>query len=426
MADAKPRFFLGMIDICGVYRSLELALREAGYDAYFLNMGREHRALTRREPLIPRLYIFLRKHVLTNEYRDSKLPAVLEHAIGRVATSILLLWICVKFDVIMLKSGLGMTQSCRDLAWLRRRGKIIVCSFHGSDSRPSYLTPISNKTASSIYSIGAQRKKRLIERGQYADYIIDSPASAHWQPKDCCIRQVIFSPAPLFAFPDAPERAPNGGPLRVLHCPNDPQLKGTAIIRREIERLIEDGHSIDYVEIQGESNERVIRELQKADLVVDELYSDNYGGILALEALTAGVPVIVCGFAKKSLDQTVPDWARVPTHYCRPQDLGHMICKLVEDPEFRRKSSRISRAFAREILGPKAVAERLARLVEGRAPADWFFDPAMIRYSCGAAGPCEEVHVSIRAVLDVYGAEGLLLDDKPALRDFIVQQALHC
>ena len=403
-----------------------MALREAGYDAYFLNLGDEHRAMSRREPIIPRIYIYAHRQVISGDSSTSKIHPVLKNAIGRLVTGILLLWIYVKFDVVIFKSGIGLTQSGRELAWLKRRGKIVVCTYHGSDSRPPYLAPAGGLSASKLYSVGVQRKRTLTQAGQYANYIIDSPASAHWQPKNCCIRQVIFSPAPLSAFPDDPMKAHEGARVRILHCPSNPQLKGTSIIRREIQALVADGHDIDYVEIQGESNERVLEALQTTDLVVDELYSDNYGGILALEALTAGVPVIVCGFAQDVLDQTVPGWARFPTHYCKPEDLGPMIRKLVEDPELRQRSSQISRKFARETLGSKAVAERLVRLVEGRAPEHWFLDPASIRYSCGAAGSCEEVHSSIRAVLDDYGAEGLLLDDKPAVRDFIVQQASRC
>lgn len=415
-----------MIDICGVYRSLELALREAGYPAYFLNVGNEHRVIARREPIIPRLYIFVRTRVLSNESRKSKLHPVIQNTIGRLITGVLLVWIYINFDVILLKSGLGLTESGNDLAWLRRRGKKIICSFHGSDSRPPYLLPNFDEPVSSLCMRSTQLKRALIHGVQHADYVIDSPASAHWQPKICCLRQVIFSPAPLFAFPATPKKKQNLGPLRVLHCPSSPELKGTAIIRQEIATLIEGGHDIEFIEIQGQSSERVIEELQRADLVVDELYSDNYGGIFALEAMTAGVPVVVCGFAKKTLDQAVPNWAHAPTNYSRPEELGEVLRRLIENPGLRQELSQKSWEFARKVLGPTAVAERLVRLVEGKAPPDWFFDPATIRYSCGAAGTCNDIHDSVRAVLDARGADGLLLDDKPELRDFIIQQVSKC
>lgn len=415
-----------MIDICGVYRSLEWALLESGYPAYFLNLGNEHRVLGRREPLVPRLYIFVRKQVLSNESRHSKLHPLIQNMIGRLVTGVLLVWIYINFDVILLKSGLGLTESGNDLAWLKRRGKKIVCSFHGSDSRPPYLVPNFDEPVSSLFLRSTNLKQALTHGVRHADYVIDSPASAHWQPTTCCLRQVIFSPAPLFAFPASTRRKRSSGRLRVLHCPSSPELKGTAIIRREIERLIESGHDIEFVEIQGQSSERVIEELQSADLVVDELYSDNYGGIFALEAMTAGVPVIVCGYAKETLDRAVPDWAHAPTFYSRPEELGEVLRRLIESPSLRRKLSQKSWEFAREVLGPTAIAERLVRLVEGEAPQDWFFDPATIRYSCGAAGTCNDIHNSVRAILDARGVDGLMLNDKPALRDYILQQVSKC
>ena len=125
----RPRIFLGLLDICGVYRSLEIALTDLGFDAYFLNLGREHRPVVRRESVPARAY----KYWIHQSVAPTGVICLLPPAIRRLMLklSILLLvgWISWRFDVVLLKSGGTLTSSGAEIAWLKRRGKTVVFSF---------------------------------------------------------------------------------------------------------------------------------------------------------------------------------------------------------------------------------------------------------------------------------------------------------
>ena len=72
-----------------------------------------------------------------------------------------------------------------------------------------------------------------------------------------------------------------------MHAPSDPRAKGTAFIRRAAELV--DG--IDYRELTGRSHAQVLRALEHADLVIDQLcFGSN--GVLAMEAMSMAKPVV--------------------------------------------------------------------------------------------------------------------------------------
>lgn len=422
----RPRVFLGLMDIAGVYRSLELALHEAGVDAYFLNLGNELRPIERKESIPGRIYKYWIRQSGTPTGAGKLIPSIIRQSMLKLSILLLVGWIYCKFDVILLKSGNTLTTSGAEIAWLKRRGKVIVFSFHGSDSRPRYLNATDKPTGQiDVFCHDlAERHKQLVTKAQLADYIIDSPTSAHWQPKQCCLRQVIFTPAPQFAFPSSKKTESTGeSRLRIVHCPSDPVLKGTEAIRAVVRRLQDEGRDIDYVELINVPNGRVIEELMNADLAIDQLYSDNYGGIFALEAMTAGTPVIVGGYAKEQLDRFVPKWARAPTSYTHPDGLYDMVRELVDNPVARKAQSVAVRRYISEVVAPIESARRFIQLVTGEAPAEWFFNPKDIRYTCGAAGPDRKAHQNIRAVIEAKGTAALFVDDKPELRDVLAETA---
>ena len=249
----NPRVFLGLIDICGVYRSMELALRELGLSAYFLNTGNEHRSIVRREALAPRFYLYWLRRAQSPAGLARVLPPMGRRLMLKLSILLMIGWIYLKFDALLLKSGTSFTASGSELAWLKRRGKIIVYSYHGSDSRPGFLRATDLKPKELDKKTLARNHEGLVRRSAFADYIIDSPTSAHWQPKRCCLRQAIFTPAPRYAMPDAREREGAGGAVRIFHCPSDPELKGTDVIRQTVLELQEEGRAIDYVELMGGS-----------------------------------------------------------------------------------------------------------------------------------------------------------------------------
>lgn len=416
------RFFLGYIDICGVYRSIEMALNRVGARACFLNLGNEHRPLAKPQPIFLQLFKWYYVKFCGSEtlVRVSGIRQYLVTAVLKLLIVLLITWIAFRFDVVVIKSGELLTRSGKELRFLKWLGKIIIVSYHGSDARPFYLNGVRQaETSLQTQLIEMRRRKdRYLLCASLADFLIDSPATAQLQSTQCCMRQVIGNPAPIEAFQSISEMASHHqhAKLRILHAPSLPKVKGTDVIRSVVKRLQEAGYDFDYVEVTNLPNSAVLEEIMNCDIMIDELYSDNYGGIAALEALTAGKPVVVCGYAKEELDRFVPDWARAPTLYCHPSRLEDVLVHLLEDASFRERQQMMGKRFVDGIANPDRVAERLIQLAAGEAPENWFFDPTAIRYVQGAAGPESNVRANIQALVKLNGEGSLLLDDKPQLK----------
>lgn len=421
----KIRFFLGFTDICGVYRSYEHALHQAGASAYFLNLGNELRERpSSSDFLIPRIFRqYYQKIQMATEQTGKSAPKF-QLLVYKILLLALVFWIAFKFDVVMIKSAGNLSEKRWEIRILKRLGKTIIFTFHGSDSRPFYLNSFRHpdRIQQSLADL-ARLKEYLAISAELADYIIDSPTSAHLHVKQCCLRQVIFNPAPVSAFANKKLACKENRRLKLLHLPSAPKLKGTDLIRKAISSLKEKGYEFDYTELTNVPNEVVIDELLATDIVVDELYSDNYAGIFALEGLMAKKVVVVCGYALDHLNRFVPEWARAPSAYGNPDDLVTILEKLLNDSAARESYRLRAQNYINEIANPTKAAERLIALASGQAPETWFFDPADIRYSGGATAPLAKVHAGIREIHAQFGSDVFMLNDKPKLKEFILKEA---
>lgn len=79
--------------------------------------------------------------------------------------------------------------------------------------------------------------------------------------------------------------------LRILHAPNHRNLKGTSRIEEAVTSLRSKGLDIELTLLSGVPQQKVLAEIGKHDLVVDQLVVGWYAQF-ALEALVSGVPTI--------------------------------------------------------------------------------------------------------------------------------------
>jgi hypothetical protein len=81
-------------------------------------------------------------------------------------------------------------------------------------------------------------------------------------------------------------------PLRVVHAPSYPALKGTPIVRSVIKQLKNEGYDFQYIELTHVSNEVVIQELNRSHIVLNQFYT-LITGIFGLEAMATGNAVLM-------------------------------------------------------------------------------------------------------------------------------------
>lgn len=424
----NPRVFLGLLDICGVYRSLEEGFKTSGIDACFVNVGKEHRQSSVQYNWIVRAYIFasnLNTSVL--ERPTGTIMRLLVLLYSYYATMLMIVWITFRFDILIFKSGLSFSETKWDMRWFKFIGKKIVVSYHGSDSRPAYLhaKPVNwqgnDEAFFDFLNVQSREQKRQTKLAStYADLVVDSPASAHFQSGRVLLRQAIFNPVPNSIIRQKNNRMVEANAFRILHAPSDASLKGTEIIRNVIEELQLLGFNIDYRELVGVSNSEVLRSIGEADLVIDELYSDNYGGIFALEALAAQTPVIVGGYAHAVLDKFTSPWMRAPTIYIDPCKLKETLVQYLNDPSLLETYRQEAFDYTQNRFSSMATATRLLRAVKNDAPPDWFFNPDKIDYVLGATAPKEKIIQNIRKMVKINGPSSLQLDEKAELRLLIL------
>jgi hypothetical protein len=81
-------------------------------------------------------------------------------------------------------------------------------------------------------------------------------------------------------------------PLRILHAPSNPVVKGTPLVRCVIRQLKEEGYDFQYIELIGVPNETVIMELKQSHIVLNQFYL-LLPGIFGLEAMATGNAVLM-------------------------------------------------------------------------------------------------------------------------------------
>lgn len=80
-------------------------------------------------------------------------------------------------------------------------------------------------------------------------------------------------------------------PMRVLHAPNHRNIKGTSHILKAIDELKASGLEIELVLIEKQPNAKVIEEIRKCDLVIDQIVIGWYA-MFSIEAMAQCKPVI--------------------------------------------------------------------------------------------------------------------------------------
>ncbi|MBV9411683.1 MAG: hypothetical protein JO148_08805 [Acidimicrobiia bacterium] len=420
--ERRPRrVFLGLVEVAGYYRNLRDGLEALGVECLFVDLsGNPFDYQSGRQPvgirMLERLAVWKAR---------TRGPVRLALALMLSALKVpLLLWAAARFDTFVF--GYRSTfLGYRELPWLRRLGKKIVYCFQGSDARPAYLdgsvmAPEHGRSIADCLHEVRRTRRALAHIERHADAIISHSPYAQFQRRPFVAWLAIGIPTPPVGGATTPGPLGKGGATRILHAPSHAAAKGTDEIRRLIARAEAAGHRLEYTEIMGQPNAVVKRELQRTDLVFDQLYSDTPMAGLASEAAGAGVPALVGGYESASIVAAAPEGRLPPTVYCDPDSTYEALVALVGDAGRRAEIGAAARTFVDEQWAVLAVAKRWLRIVEGDVPNSWLVDPQTIRHVHGVGMSEDRTRKLIRDVISEGGESALGLDDKPELRDALV------
>ena len=420
----RPRVFIGLTEVAGYYRNLEVGFREIGVDAKFfefsanpLRYGSEVRpGTTGASTELPRLHP---KRVLRGLWtRATRGPTRFARAMA------FFLWGLVRYDAFIFY-GLDSFLWYRDLPILKAFGKTVIYVFNGSDHRPPYLNgkfvrEVGQHQRGWLHDETLRVKRRIERVERHADAIVALSASAQFHTRPflhfLAIGLPNRPPRSLGSVENKPDR------VQVLHCPTNREAKGSDEIRSLVEGLISSGRPVDYVELTGVPNSEVLAAIGESSFVVDEMYSDTPMAGFAAEAAWQGKAAIVSGLYANEVDHDLPLELIPPTLFVRPEEIGRAIERAL-DPELRDDVGRKARAYVEERWRPADVANRFIAIIDGLTPSEWWYQPERLRYFGGWGMTESMVRDGIRTILAEGGTSALHLDHHPALRQAVVEFA---
>ncbi len=269
-------------------------------------------------------------------------------------------------------------------------------------------------------------RRNVDERCRWADHVIVNPLSAHFHSGPCIVVQCLGAFVDnnrLEYLKNSTYTPRNNRRIRIFHGPSLAEVKGSSVFREVVERLRLKGYPIDYVELSGVPNTEILNEIAQSDIVLDELYSDTFGGSFAMEGAMLGKPVVTGGYGLDELTRFVSKEYSAPVNYCHPKDVEAEIERLVADKDYRLDCGRRLNEYYLKHANSKSAARKLIQIVSGDVPQTWLFDPRDVRYVGGFGGEEGLVRRCIRYILDSGGPSALCIDDKPLTRDALIRFA---
>ena len=426
----KPRVFLGLLELAGYYSGLRRGLAEIGIDCVHVALDRtvidRYNRGKKCHWILKIADLFVLIQSLTRKSRIAR--GLTDRFLAPVVKLMVFLWAIMRYDVFVFGFATSFFD-LRDLPVLKLLRKKIIFVFHGSDSRPAYISGnfvhqlTGPSVAACIQTVLEQKRKiRIIEHYAYA--CINGSTNSHFHERPFINHNYIGIPV-HFEMPVRSEGEAESGlrAFRVLHAPSKPIPKGTPEIRAAISLLQAKGHEIELREITDRPNEEVIAAFQWCDLVVDQVYSDLPFAGFASEAAFAGKPVVVGSYAQAEFVLLAEKIGMPTALFIRPEALENTIERLIVDHDFRDKCAAEAREFIRGYWSPAAVAGRFLSVIDGETPAEWWFDPKNLRYLHGWGAPESKVSSYVREVVDYGGISALQLSDKPELERVFLQFA---
>ena len=416
-ASRPRRVFIGPVEIAGHYARLASGLSELGVEAVAVDLSGHPFRYEVARPTSPVVRLAV---AIANRSRRPGGPRAAKavwRGMEAIVRVILLAWTLPRFDAYIFGFGTTILYG-HELPLLRLLRKRLVFVFNGSDARPSYVDGADmaeslGRSADDCIRMTRRKKASIRRIERYADAIVSQPAFSHFFERPVVDFFRLGVPCAASELDGAKRQ--DGDTVRILHSPSNPEVKGSDRIRETIEELEQAGLPLKLTELRGVPNAVVRAEIARADLVIDQIYSDAPMVGFATEAATAGVPAIVGGYAWPELRRIYPDDAMPPVEQCRPDELSAAVRRLAEDASYRIELGQRARRFVQGPWAPRRIAERYLAVVRGDIDPEWLFDPRTLRYVRGVGMTEERARELVRAVVARGGRAALQLADKPAL-----------
>lgn len=276
-------------------------------------------------------------------------------------------WAIKNFDIFHFYFARTLLPLYVDLPILKLFGKKIFFSFQGCDARLSQF-PIDYDRISIYHSMicdACSSEKDFWKRLRIRWFRLFSEKLFVMNPDLAYIvPDAVFLPYLQF---DLEEWCPVTLPIReevvIAHAPSDRKIKGTAKVIEAVESLQKKGLPIRFELIENKPFNQVKGILEKADILVDQLYIGWYGA-LAMEGMALGKPVL--SYVRVQDVRRAGIKEDIPIVNVTSRTLEEKLTKLIKDRTLRQKIGRSSRRYVERFHNPTAIARMLESYYRGK------------------------------------------------------------
>ena len=425
----NKRIFIGVVEIAGYYHNLQLGFEQLGIPSKFYSFN-EHKFGYSTRANTDFLHSIIKNIRLKKSGVKFKSIRKFISIIDELLTMIWFIYILFKYDTFIFGFGQSILRKNRDLPILQFFNKTLIMNLgHGSEARPPFmngywlntqsgeglpLDVIVNETKTCFRSV------KFIER--FTNVVIGSPFSTSQfcnKPFVNWFHIGLPTQDTKSEVQSAELKADNT--LRILHAPSNTNSKGTASIKRTVTELQAQGFDIRLKILTGVENKQVISEIQKSDLVIDQLYSDTPMAALAAEAASYGKPSIIGSYALSDFNDHIPMKKRPPSIVINPEELSATLIKIMQDRDYLNEVGLEAQKFIKEQWSICKVAENFMLLINNQIPHDWWVNPSDIHFFKAAGGDFELIQETISEIVKQYGIDALCLKDKDELKILIAE-----
>lgn len=254
-----------------------------------------------------------------------------------------------------------------DLKWARKLGKKVFMTLQGCDAR---IAEESNKRYKEtmcaegrcvaykvcLSELDAQRRALINDILPLCDRVFYlNPELGHYVPNGTFLP---YSNVDLSAFDQIePKR---NRPIKIVHAPSDPAIKGTEEILAALETL-KSTHDFELILVKGKTHDEAMTIYRDADIAIDQIRAGWYGGF-AVELMAMGKPVM-CHIREADLKFVMPAMAaELPILQLRPDNLAADLASAIENADMLPELGRRSRAFVQRWHNPDATAAAMLAL----------------------------------------------------------------
>jgi len=260
-----------------------------------------------------------------------------------------------RYDLIVYEFASSIVDFHRpglDLLDLRlaRHGRGVVAAvFHGCDVRAA--NGVCDFCPTPCDPARARRRLDIVRAAADLLYV-KTPDLLRVVPEATYLPQAVLDPSRVQQEPPRMD-----GPLRLVHGPSAPLLKGTRHVIRAVDQLQREGVDIELNLVHNVPHVEALQAYRDSDLAVDQLLAGWYG-VFAVELMAMGKPV-VCRIDQSAL--AASGLAGVPLIDASPDSLVDVLRELAGKRQLLRELGERSRDYVLENHDAARLAARVVR-----------------------------------------------------------------